>query len=791
MIQGITDNSKVTIHWKVSPYDYSKEKEENIARKFAKKYAIRAERVRVIPDFVVNDNDVEISIGKDIIGDIQDKSFQVELFKQYIKLNDIKDVDLEGVLKIDAEINALAEIEDYVPHKRYSIKWIRWDNFLSYGEDNFFDFTKLKGLTLLSGEPANQSGKTTFAIDLLHFLLFGRTSKAATQDKIFNKHIPQATSVVVEGCIEVDGEEYVIKRTLSRPAINKRTDKSKTTQKVEYYRIVGGQEEELEDYVDEQQEENSAKTNKAIKEAIGNESDFDLIMSVTEGTLDDLVNKKDTERGRLLARWIGLLPLEKKDEIARERFNTTIKPCLISNQYNEEKMRQENEAFKLTIDELVKSTEKTVLENDRISDEISSLENTMNALLASKQSVDENLMKLDITTFEGKMRKCIEDGKTKSSEIESINNELKEIGEVTFSVEEYDEASKLMSEKSSQVSSLGTQYKMLDENVKHLKTSEVCPTCGRKFDNVDNSEKIKETEEKMKNIAEEGKSLKGEISALQQKLESMKCDHEKSDRKSKLLMKKSALEVNVEKLRNEYLEYKRTKDEYEKNKAAIDKNNETDIAVRNTDAMIKAKRVTKENNLRLIAENNASVEKYKEQISNREALIEKIKEEERLVKNWKLYLELVGKNGVSKMVLRKALPIINARLSEMLSDVCDFTIEVLINQRNDVTFSLIKDGVRSDLSSGSGFELTASALALRAVLADMSTITRCSILILDEIWGRVAKSNHENMRNLIEKISKDYTSVFLITHLDEVKDWCNTNIIVKKENNVSRIVTAA
>ena len=143
------------------------------------------------------------------------------------------------------------------------------------------------------------------------------------------------------------------------------------------------------------------------------------------------------------------------------------------------------------------------------------------------------------------------------------------------------------------------------------------------------------------------------------------------------------------------------------------------------------------------------------------------------------------------MVLRKALPIINARLREMLSDVCDFTVEVMINQRNDVTFSLIKDDVRSDLSSGSGFELTASALALRAVLADMSTITRCSILILDEIWGRVAKTNHENMRNLIEKISKDYTSVFLITHLDEVKDWCNTNIVVRKENNVSRIVTAA
>ena len=44
------------------------------------------------------------------------------------------------------------------PHK------IKFDNFLSYGENNFFDFTKLNGMVLLNGEPANQSGKTTFAL---------------------------------------------------------------------------------------------------------------------------------------------------------------------------------------------------------------------------------------------------------------------------------------------------------------------------------------------------------------------------------------------------------------------------------------------------------------------------------------------------------------------------------------------------------------------------------------------------------------------------------------------------
>lgn len=48
----------------------------------------------------------------------------------------------------------------------------------------------------------------------------------------------------------------------------------------------------MEDYVDNQQEENSIQTNKIIKEAIGNESDFDMIVCATNSNLDSLIEKK-------------------------------------------------------------------------------------------------------------------------------------------------------------------------------------------------------------------------------------------------------------------------------------------------------------------------------------------------------------------------------------------------------------------------------------------------------------------------------------------------------------------
>lgn len=783
----IKSKSRINVHWNVSPYDYNKEKEKSIIAKFSKKYALPKERIKVIPEFLMVDEEgEEISLNSDVIQNIQDPQFQLKLFEAYLKTNNIQGYDFDLIKKIDAEINGKIDYNVYDKYRRYSIKWIRWDNFLSYGASNSFDFTSINGLTSLSGD--NQAGKTTLSIDLIHFLLFGKTEKVPTQDKIFNKHIPEATTVSVEGCICIDGVDYIIKRTLTRPALARRTDKSKTTQKVEYYKVVGDGMEELEDYeIDNQQEENGVQTNKAIKEAIGIESDFDLIMSVTESTLDDLVNKKEADRGRLLSRWIGLLPLEEKDLQARQKFNSEVKPMLLSNRYNEETLLQEIEAYETMIKVLDAETKKYKKENKTLEKEIENLEKTRTALLSSKASIDQDIMKIDITTLNTKIQESIFNGKKKNEEIEAINKELKEIGEVEFSVDEYDKLQAELTTLTGERAIIGERYKNTKHNIEHLKSSEICPTCGRKLENVDNSAKIKELEKELDELVKNGTDNKKKIDETTAKVEKQKTNRELYNKKSNLTIKKSALEVNVEKLRNEYKELAATKKEYEKNSEAINKNNEIDIQIRNNDVFIQNKRNTKETNTSTIAKNDTDVKNHKKQIDDRKDVIKKLNEEEKLIKNWKIYLELVGKNGISKMVLRKTLPIINAKLSQLLSDVCDFDVEVMINAKNDVMFYLVKDGVYSDLSSGSGFELTASGIALRAVLSELSTIPRSSILTYDEVWGRVAKANYENMKNLIEKVAKQYDAVFLISHSDEVRDWCDCHISVKKENNISKV----
>lgn len=781
-------NARVHINWKVSPYDYSKEKVNSIIAKASKKYSIPREHIKVIPEFLTIDSDGnEISMTNDIITNIQDPTFQLKLFKDWLKDKKIEDCDFELIKKIDSQINGKIDYNVYDKYKRYSIKWVKWDNFLSYGSNNKFDFTTLKGLVLLNGEPANQSGKTTFAIDLIHFLLFGKIEKYPTLDKIFNKHIPEAQQVVVEGCIEIDGVDYIINRTLSRPALSRRTAKSKTTQKVEYYRIIGDNKESLEEYVENQNEENSIQTNKAIKEAIGKESDFDLIISITETNLDDLIKKKETERGRLLSRWIGLLPIEEKDTLAREQYNSEIKPYLISNRYDIETLKREIETYNLSIKDLKKQNKDYKKQNKEIDKDIENLENSKAAMLSSKQSVDENLLKVDITTLNNNIEEAVSKGKEKNEELKLVTTEITDIGDVEFSVEKYDMLVEQQGTLNIKKGTLGEQYKNLKHTIEHLKNSEFCPTCGKKLDNVDNSSKITESEKELDKITNDGKETAKKLEDIAKQIESMKEKRDKYTKKSQLSMKKSALELNVEQLRSQYKELNNTLKEYNKNSKAIDTNNQLDINIRNTNTSLANKRNTQNTNVRYISDNENTIKNYEKEIDDRNKLIVQMNEEAHLVKNWKIYLDMIGKDGISKMVLRKTLPIINARLSQLLADVCDFDVEIRINEKNDVMFYIIKDGVLSDLAGGSGFEKTAASLALRCVLGDISSFPKPNFCVCDEILGRVAKENYDNMQHLYDKMLESYDFIIQISHLEDIKDWHSNIISVNKKDNISHL----
>ena len=102
----ISDKAKVRINWKVTPYDYSKEKANEIQVAFARKYNIPKDNVRVIPDFIIESIGSGGGIMSEVTTDnIQDPEFHKKLYLEYLKINNIQEYDIEIIDSININSN--------------------------------------------------------------------------------------------------------------------------------------------------------------------------------------------------------------------------------------------------------------------------------------------------------------------------------------------------------------------------------------------------------------------------------------------------------------------------------------------------------------------------------------------------------------------------------------------------------------------------------------------------------------------------------------------------------------
>lgn len=780
----IGQNAKVKIQWNVHQSNYSRELENSMIALMAKKYGIPAKNITIETNYITNNaNDV---LAAETVQSIHDPKFQQELMKQYIANNDIKDVDFEEILKIDSQINSLINYDAYDKGKKYTIKWVKWSNFLSYGPDNYFDFTTLNGLVLLNGEPANKSGKSTFAYDLLHFLLFGKTNtnKAKNLGELFNNYLPETRTINVEGCINIDGEDFIIRRTLTRPAQGKKT--KTVTNKVEYYKVSeDGSEEILPE--DNKQEASTTATSKIIKEALGNESDFDLIISANAKDLDNIISLTETEKGRLLSRWIGLSLIEDKDIKAREKWNKEISVGRYSDMYNQTQLETDIEELTATLTHNVAQIEAYNNQIDTLNKSIEEYQQSKELLLSSRQVIDNSLLKVDVATLQNAINMLVEDGKRKNSMVEILEKDLSEMGEIVFSEDEYKSMRSENERLISKMAEARATINNLKSTNKALESAEFCPTCGKKFDNVDNSAQISQNTERIKQLTSDGIAMKKRSDELTSAMATIEELRTKANKKTQIELKIAALKTEIANKRAEYKEKSQTLKEIEKNKEAIKKNSEIDAHINVVNANISSGETNKRNLLNAITSLEKENARHTETISLRKSYLVKIAEERKIEKYWKLYLQMIGKDGISKMVLRNTLPIINSELNRLLGDITDFRVEVVMNEKNDVDFLLIRDETVTRLSAASGLEKTQSALALRVVLGNMSKLSRPPFILLDEVLGTVASENYDDMRKLYNKITEYYSFILHITHINDIADWHDSIVTVQKIDNISRI----
>ena len=775
----ISAHSKIKVYWDDLPHNYSKDNKIKIRNYFAYKYGVNRNNINVVYRPVKKNAKGDlVEISGAGIENIMDVNYQRALMKEIIE-RDGKVIDFDRIIALDNKVNGELNVDlNSSQHKTWSMKWLMVNNFLCFGEDNYVPFSKLKGLTVVNSVPANQGGKTTFTIDAIKFLCHGTTTKTDKNEQIFNTYSDK-NELVVRGMIDLEGDEVIIERKMRRS--QKKTGEWTVTNKVHYYELLpDGTEKEL-------NEEDAKATTKKLKETIGTEKDFEMLVLATENNLDDLIGLTTTESGKILTRLIGLEVLEMKEAAVRGMYNEFAKKKK-SNEFDVITLNQEIEDHEEKVI-LAVELEKTL--NERLEStkkEITDLNNENDRLLNSKEKIDVTISELNPSKLEGDIKTITENGKTLLTKFNKVVVEIKEIGEVIFDEDRHHELTKDLTIQTSAKAVKSAEISRLEIVVEDLVAGGICQSCNRKLDDVDNSEHIDSHKKQIEIIKSEVTKLGLLIKSINEELESLNAIKEVIDNKNKLELSRDRIDVEIGALRNDVSSKMNELKKYKLNEEAIELNKRIDGEVENVKTKLVVSNRLKDETITNIERVGNDINLNKSSIETKKKLIETIKKEEEVEKVFKVYIDLVGKKGISKLVLRSVLPIINSEVQRLLEDVCDFEIEIFMNDKNDVEFLIIKDEVSKLLKSGSGFEKTASSLALRGVLGKISTLPMPNFITFDEVLGKVAPENIEKLKPLFDKIKDMYDIVFLITHNDLVKDWAdNVVTVVKGNDNISSL----
>ena len=772
--------AKIKVYWDDKPENYSRESRARVKKYFSNKYGIPSQNINVVYRPVKIDKSGEtIKIDGATIDNIMSVPYQRSLFKEWLTREGKDDVEFDRIIALDDKVNGELnfDLEEKL-HRKYKLSWLMVNNFLSFGQGNYFPVDKYKGFTVINSQPANQGGKTTLTIDAVKFLFFGKTTKTDKNVEVFNQ-FNEEKDLIVRGMMEIEGEdEFIIERHLERKP--KRKDGWNVTNKLSYYRILpDGEEEEMND-------EDARKTTELIKDTIGTEKDFDLVVLATSKNLDDLVDSTAGESGKLLTRFIGLEVLSEKESIVRKMHNTFTK-TMKSNLYDTETLKEEIETHKENLIQLEK--DKGIKENElEIEKKVNKkLQDDKLKLATSKIKIDDEVLALNPKTLQTEIDTITTNGKAHNKTIQEIESKIKEIGKVDFDEEKDFRLNKEKTKTSSDIAVKEAEITRLEGVIEDLIKSGICKACNRPLDDVDNSKHIAEHNGTIENLKRERDTTEIKLKDIETEITGMSDSKKLIETKNKLELQKDRLEVEIDSFRVTLKEKMSDLKKYNANLEAIDKNKEIDTEISQVDTKIVVSDRQKDLINDVLKEIAISVSSNTKDIETKEKLIVTIGKEKDIDRIFKIYIDMIGKKGISKLILRSVLPIINGELQRLLEDITDFEVEVYIDDKNEVKYLLIKDGVEKPLKSGSGFELTTSSIALRCVLGKMSSLPTPNFIVFDEVMGRVAAENLPNMKPLFDRVSDMFDIVFFITQNDMVKDWADNIITVIKEDNISKL----
>jgi DNA repair exonuclease SbcCD ATPase subunit len=766
------ENPYIQVVWEDTPDNFTQERIKRVRAYFEKKYG--SKNVNVVTKVKSTEDEVQ---SVDVSMNILDENFQKDLITKYLKVHELSDNE-KKILEFNevVENKVSAEKSDITPFKKWYINKIEFSNFLSFGDNQVLDFNKVKGITAVESNPPNFGGKTVLTVDLLLFLFFNTTTKTSKAEEIFNR-FRDKNKVSVKGDITIDGENYIIVREVIRKP--KRSGEGFTVStKLDFFKKLA--DGSLVNFTGEQRRE----TEEFIKRSIGEMNDFLMTILTTASNLEELIDSKPTARGQVLSRFLGLDSLKLKEEAAKEIVSNFSKR-MTSNLYNIEDLKFDIETNKEKISE-EENNIKTY--NDQIkdvNDRIEKGQNYRDEWIQKKHTgIDKDLLRvnpndldLEIKNYESKIVNTQKD-------IDNLN-----ITEPSKFYEEdkHDGVKELLSESKVNFGTTESKINDIEEELKEFDGGIKCQYCGITLAQSEYSEKKKKELVTLKeNLKTYDKEVKKYIKE-ESKFVDLKNQFDEYE-KNKLVKEKYEIQVESFELKKKGVE--ETLKRFKEQEVKVKENNKIDEVLLKADMRLDELTNEKESVNSNITTSKNNIDKYKDKIEELNNFIDRIKEEEEKLRIYKIYLDLFGKKGISKMIMRSMTPVINSELQRLLMDSAEFKLEVRISEKDEVEFWMVDNNTQIEklMSSGSGYERTIASLALRAVLSKVCSLPKPNIVVFDEVFGKISNDNLEMVSEFFHKIKSYFEKIFVITHNPMVSQWSDSIVKIQKNNNVSKVL---
>jgi DNA repair exonuclease SbcCD ATPase subunit len=606
------------------------------------------------------------------------------------------------------------------------------------------------------------------------FLFFNTTTKTQKAEEIFNR-FSDSNRVSVKGEITIDGEDYIIARGIERKK-NKAGEWNVKSELDFFKKLADGQ---LQNFTGEQRRE----TENFIKNSIGDMDDFLMTILTTASNLEDLIEAKPTARGQVLSRFLGLEFLKKKEETAKEIYSEFSKG-MMSNVYNTESLRQQNDTSKSDIKTLQEQMENADTQIQDVDRRLQKGQDYKDGLIGSKYTdLDQELVILNPETLKTQIT-------TADGVIKELERNIKSVDVVEpkeyYHEDKHDEVKEKLLNTKLDKNRAWDKVEEISDMVTKYGDGMQCQHCGIKLMEAElTKKKISELDgwkEKLNTLSDDVKKLEAEEKSFVE----LKNEFDKYE-KNKLIKEK--YEISLESAKDKKQQMVEKLGRYEKVQEKIRKNNEVEAQLVKANMRINELIDEKRGYDRIKVSNQLNIKNHNERIEKNNEIIGMIAEEFEREKVYKIYLDVFGKNGISKMIMKTMMPIINQELQRLLMDSCYFNLEIRINDKNEVEFMMIDNstGIEKLMVSGSGYERTIASMALRAVLSKVCSLPKPNLMVFDEVFGKISNENLDMVGEFFNKMKDYFEKIFVITHNPLVNNWANNVVKITKVENISRV----